>query len=79
MRGGCVLKKVYSKPTFYVEPMMMDTPIAANCVADKADMKAIMLFGYFTQEHNCMFPEDSVDWEGDTICYHSNAVQAFLS
>ena len=73
------MKKVYSKPLISVEVLTLDQPIALNCVADKQDMKDVMGFGYFTQEWNCATDTDSIEWDGDTICYHSNVTQAFLS
>ena len=78
------MKKTYSKPTVYVEVMRLDMPIAANCVADKADMLSLIDLGYFTAEKNCMVVRDDVTNPiivngHDTICYNSNVQVAFLS
>lgn len=76
------MKRAYLKPSLYVEPIKLDMPIAANCMAERADMEALMAFGYFDNEHNCLVRVDEVDkvqWGNDTICYHSNVLTAFLS
>lgn len=73
------MKKEYSKPAIYVEPMVMDTPIALGCTADKADMLALQKFGYFNGEYSCVSNVDTIQWGNDTICYHSNIQTAFLS
>ena len=87
------MKKAYGKPLVSVEVMSLDQPIAANCVADKDDVKGMMMVGYFVQEYECAYCEvaggfdatgDGVadpefNWGNDTICYHSNIQQAFLS
>lgn len=74
------MKKSYSKPTIYVEKLQLDTPIAANCVANKEDMQALIALGYFADE-NCTIQQDAIQWgsSGDTICYHTNVQTAFLS
>jgi hypothetical protein len=74
-----IMKKAYTKPSIYVEPIKLDSPIAANCRADRADMDAVMLFGYFNAEYPCQIVKDSVDWGNSTICYHSSVQMAFLS
>lgn len=73
------MKREYSKPTIYVEPMIMDTPIALGCTADKEDMKALVTLGYFTQNEACSFNINDIDWGDDTICYHGNVQTAFYS
>lgn len=84
------MKKFYSKPLISVEAMTLDQPIATNCTADKDIMEILIEFGYFMDEPETKctaFGEggkvDS-DFDGDvdehdTICYHSNIQQAFLS
>ena len=47
-----IMKKAYTKPSIYVEPIKLDSPIAANCITDRADMDAVMSFGYFNETHN---------------------------
>jgi hypothetical protein len=74
-----IMKKAYNKPSIYVEPIKLDSPIAANCIADRADMDAVMSLGYFNADYICQFSEDTVDWGNSTICYHSNVQIAFLS
>lgn len=73
------MKKPYSKPMICVEELQLDSPIAANCVADKDDMNSLIELGYFNDEHNCQRNVDVIDWGDDTICYHSNVQTAFLS
>lgn len=73
------MKKVYSKPLISVEVLTLDQPIALNCVADKEDMRSLMELGYYTEKENCIINTDSIEWGDDTICYHSNIQQAFLS
>jgi hypothetical protein len=74
-----IMKRAYSKPTIYVEAIKLDSPIAVNCLAEKADMEAVMSFGYFNGDYNCFIKENEVAWGHSTICYHSNVQQAFLS
>lgn len=73
------MKKPYSKPMICVEELQLDSPIAANCIADKEDMNSLIEMGYFNGEHNCQINVDAIDWGDDTICYHSNVQTAFLS
>ena len=74
-----MMKKAYTKPSIYVEPIKLDSPIAANCIADRSDMDAVMSFGYFNETYNCWLIENEVEWGNSTICYHSNVQTAFLS
>lgn len=75
------MKQPYSKPIVIVEKYSMDMPIAANCIADFDDMNDLIDFGYFGENDRglkCGF--EYVDGEGhDTICYHSNVQNPFLS
>lgn len=76
------MKRAYMKPKVYVEPIKLDTPIAANCTATREDMNALMMFNYFDVEHKCAIGLDAlneVQWGDNTICYHSNVQTAFLS
>lgn len=73
------MKKPYSKPMICVEELQLDSPIAANCVADKDDMNSLIELGYFNDEYTCEKNEDAIQWGNDTICYHSNMQMAFLS
>ena len=76
------MKRAYSKPSLYVEPIKLDMPIAGNCIAERADMEALMIFGYFNAERNCGLPLEEVgkvEWGDNTYCYHSNIQTAFLS
>lgn len=75
------MKKPYIKPMICVEELQMDSPIAANCKADKDDMNSLMELGYFDDAYNCTIKEDNIQWDDnhDTICYHSNVQTAFLS
>ena len=76
------MKRAYSKPSVYVEPIKLDTPIANTCMADRADMEALMMFQYFDNEHKCIIKLDEINevkWGENTICYHSNVLTAFLS
>ena len=73
------MKKPYSKPMICVEELQLDSPIAANCMANKEDMNSLIGLGYFYDEHNCQRNVDVIDWGDDTICYHSNVQTAFLS
>lgn len=73
------MKKVYEKPMISVEELHLDAPIASNCQADAEDMSSLMEFGYFDDSHNCQIREDAIEWGNDTICYHSNVIQAFTS
>lgn len=73
------MKKPYSKPMICVEELQLDSPIAANCMANKDDMNSLINLGYFNGEHNCQTNVDEINWGDDTICYHSNVQTAFLS
>ena len=77
------MKKVYEKPSIYVETLELDMPIAAGCEADKEDMEDVMVLGYFTVELMCRKSDDKYinppNGDEDTICYHSNAQTAFFS
>ena len=74
------MKKPYSKPTIFVEPLELDQPICAGCEADFDDMRDLMELGYFTSERNCSIPVTDGTLPGhDTICYHSNVQTAFTS
>lgn len=67
--------------------MSLDQPIAANCdptIFD--DIEILMQFGYFMADLSCalnLLPtggfDNNGDLEHDTVCYHSNIQQAFLS
>ncbi|MDD6211721.1 MAG: hypothetical protein PUB22_01005 [Clostridiales bacterium] len=74
------MKKPYIKPMICVEELQMDSPIAANCIADKDDMNSLIELGYFA-DHNCsiIYDEKIMGDSHDTICYHSNVQTAFLS
>lgn len=74
-----MMKKVYSKPLISVEVLTLDQPIALNCAANKDDMNSLIELGYFTEKETCGSIIDAIDWGDDTICYHSNIQQAFLS
>ena len=75
------MKKKYDKPRILVEEYNLDMPVSLNCVVDKEDMLDILEFGYFAADFNCdiLMDEFSYDDKSDTICYHSNIQQAFLS
>ncbi len=73
------MKRAYSKPSIYVEPIKIDMPIAATCFADRADINALMMFGHFTEERNCTLSMDAIAWGDNTICYHTNVQIAFMS
>lgn len=72
------MKRVYEKPMISVEVLELDAPIAVNCIADKDDMNSLIDLGYFADE-TCLIREDQIEWGDDTICYHSNVIQAFTS
>lgn len=72
--------------------MSLDQPIAANC--DSAlfdDIRILQMFGYFMADPSLkcgknLLPTGGFDDDGDkvadshdTVCYHSNIQQAFLS
>lgn len=76
------MKQPYSKPTVAVEILVLDSPIAANCTADKDDILSLKELGYLVGD-SCNF--GSIDQSGivdpltgDTVCYHSN-VQTVLN
>ena len=75
------MKRVYEKPMISVEELHLDAPIALNCKADKEDMLSLIDLGYFDDSHKCTIKEDAIIWGDnvDTICYHSNVIQAFTS
>ena len=83
------MKKTYSKPQIHVESFAMDRPIAASCVGDFDDIKSLMELGYFMPGESCttnLLPTGGFDLNKDgeadshdTLCYHSNVQQAFLS
>ena len=74
------MKKPYNKPTIHAEVLQMDSPIAANCEADKDDMLSLIELGYFADEKcGIRVPIDGPVQGHDTICYHSNVQTAFLS
>jgi hypothetical protein len=76
------MKRAYSKPSLYVEPIKLDMPIAGNCIAERADIEALMTFGYFNEEHSCGLKIEEVEkvkWGDNTYCYHSNIQMVFLS
>ena len=73
------MKRVYEKPEISVEVLELDAPVAENCLADKEDMNSLMEFGYFDDKHKCGINVDTIDWGDDTICYHSNVINAFTS
>ena len=76
------MKRAYSKPSLYVESIKLDTPIALNCMVEKADIEALKMFGYFTADRACLQwieNNDPVQWGDNTICYHSNIQTAFIS
>lgn len=87
------MKKIYSKPLISVEAMSLDQPIAANCDSTiKDDIEVLMQFGYFMPNDSgitCsqnLLPTGGFDYDSDgiadshnTVCYHSNVQQAFLS
>ena len=67
------MKRVYLRPSIHVEPMQLDTAIAAsNCIVNKADFEALQRWGYFVAELACSFYADGLKMGEDTICYHSN-------
>lgn len=83
---------MYTKPLIFVEALSLDQPIAANC--DPAifdDIEILMQFGYFMADPSVtcgqnLLPTGGFDNNGDlvadehdTVCYHSNIQQAFLS
>ena len=74
------MKKTYAKPQISVESMAMDHPIAVGCIANFDDMYDLISFGYFGENNRgiqCAF--EYTDGGHDTICYHSNVQNAFLS
>ena len=85
------MKKIYSKPLISVEAMTLDQPIAANCDPEIKDViEVLKQFGYFTEAPTCelyhLLPDGGFDTTGDgiadehdTVCYHSNVQQAFIS
>lgn len=80
------MKNKYSKPQVSVESLIMDYPIASNCKANVDDMEALIAFGYFGQNDRgitCSLtyidPDGTIAGENDTVCYHSNVQQSFLS
>ena len=74
------MKKVYTKPQISVESLAMDHPIAVGCVADFDDMEALISFGYFGDNNRgIQCGIEYTDGSHDTICYHSNVQNAFLS
>ncbi|MCQ2507467.1 MAG: hypothetical protein MJ097_01605 [Dorea sp.] len=82
-------KRPYVKPTMRFEAFDLERPYATNCMADKDDMNDLIELGYFTDEMNCMFLEETREHPilaketkksgHDTICYHSNVIAAFIS
>ena len=83
------MKKAYSKPQIHVESFLMDRPIALTCDVDRALMVELVFSGYFMEGKNCsmkLLPNGGFDFTGDgiadshdTVCYHSNVQQAYLS
>ena len=84
------MKKQYFKPLISVEAMSLDAPIAANCdMSLKDEITILMGWGYFMEGEDCttnLLPTGGFDYDGDgeadshnTVCYHSNIQQAFLS
>lgn len=76
------MKKAYSKPLVAVESLAVNQPIALGCNADFDDMQALIDFGYFgTNDRGvtCTIEYTEGDGTHDTICYHSNVQEAFLS
>lgn len=87
------MKKPYTKPLISVEAMTLDQPIALNCTADRDIMEILVSFGYFMNDAaiscdpNMMVSDgnkvdsnlDGVVDDHDTICYHGNIQQAFMS
>ena len=72
--------------------MSLDQPIAANCDPTLFDdIRLLQMFGYFMADPSLacgknLLPnggfdtnEDNVADSHDTVCYHSNIQQAFLS
>ncbi len=74
------MKKAYVKPEITVEMLVMDAPIAMNCVTDFEDMDALIQFGYFSDNNDRGVNCAQIYEDGhDGICYHSNVQEAFLS
>lgn len=75
------MKKKYEKPIVWIEEFCLDAPISLNCIADKEDMESLIDIGYFIDVSECLIQYDDGMFEDshDTICYHSNVQQAFLS
>lgn len=77
------MKRTYSKPVIYVEDLQLDSPIASNCDANKADMESLLELRVFTKEMDCFFPiletGELDEWGYPTVCYHTNIDVAFLS
>ena len=70
--------------------MLIDRPIATNCDMElKDEIKILKGWGYFMEGKNCatnLLPTGGFDYDGDgeadshnTVCYHSNIQQAFMS
>ena len=72
------MKKNYSKPQIVVEAFTMDLPIANQCEAARHDMEALLALHFFG-ESSCTFLYMDEYPAHDTVCYHSNIAQAFLS
>lgn len=73
------MKKAYSMPTITVEELQLDKPIAVDCKADYDDMNSLIEMGYFADESCKTICDEVVNDGHDTICYHSNVIQAFMS
>ena len=73
------MKKKYIKPIVWIEEFCLDAPISLNCIADKEDMNSLIELGYFMDGCSILYEDGIFDDSHDTICYHSNVQQAFLS
>ena len=74
------MKREYSRPAIHVEPLKLNTAIAAtNCMVPREDMNALRRWGYFAPELACDIFVDSLPMGNDTVCYHSNVRTVLMS
>lgn len=71
-----MMKRVYSRPSIYVERVSLDNSIAAtNCLVglNDPDIVALRRFGgYFAPDLGCDWYEEGIRVGYQTVCYHSN-------
>lgn len=78
------MRKQYSKPRVSVEAITLDQPIAAGCMANYADVQALLDMNVFLDTEIgkvgvCSWIFDEATMGNDLVCYHSNVQTAFLS